>query len=194
MMQREENAIVIDFLPYGKSGEAQREPVVQLLGETQFTLLEATPKPGLTLAVGERVYIGKGDRDKVTHIRGRVQYNQLTNAGQQEAQRIIGDIVRSREAQFVHFLNRAGSVSIRVHALELLPSIGKKHLQAIVAEREKKPFESFADVNARVHNLGRVDEIFVQRIISELRGDEKYFLFVKMPPREDEERRPRRRF
>ncbi|MBI4360450.1 DUF655 domain-containing protein [Candidatus Micrarchaeota archaeon] len=191
MFKREENAFVLDFLPQGKSGEAKREPVVQLLGDAQFTLLEATPKPGEALALGEEVYIGRGDRNKVTHIRGRIQYNQLTNAAQRELEVQVGQIVLRREAEFVHFLNRAGSISIRVHALELLPSIGKKHLQALLSEREKKPFENFADVNARVHNLGRVDEIFTQRILSELRGDEKYYLFVKMPSRDDEPRRRR---
>lgn len=194
MFKREENAFVLDFLPQGKSGEAKREPVVQLLGDTQFTLLEAIPKEGETLSLGQEVYIGRGDRDKVTHIRGRIQFNQLTNVAQRELETQVGQIVSRREPEYVHFLNKAGSISIRVHALDLLPSIGKKHLQALLAEREKKPFESFADVNARVHNLSQVAEIFTQRILSEIKGNEKYYLFVKKPAREEDERRPRRRF
>jgi putative nucleotide binding protein len=71
-----------------------------------------------------------------------------------------------------------------VHTLELLPSIGKKHLAAILAAREEKPFANFADVHARVSSIGRVEDIFVQRILQELRGNEKYYLFAKAPSRE----------
>ena len=186
--KREENAIVLDYLPYGKSGEAQREPVAQLLGDLQFTLLEAIPKAGLTLSVGEKVYIGRGERDKIAHIRGRVTYQQMTNAAQQELERQIKAIVLLREPEFVQFLNRAGAISIRVHALEQLPSIGKKNLHHLLDERERKPFESFADAHGRLPQLGDVAHIFVERIIRELKGDEKYFLFVKLPSREERER------
>lgn len=186
--KREENAVILDYLPYGKSGEAQREPVVQLLGDLQFTLLEATPKAGLALNVGDKVYIGRGERDKITHIRGRILYNQLTNAAQQELERQIRTIVVNREPEFVQFLNRAGAISIRVHALEQLPTIGKKNLHHLLDERERKPFESFADAHARLPQLGDVAHIFVERIIRELKGDEKYFLFVKLPSREERER------
>ncbi len=187
-VKREEYAVVLDFLPNGKSSEARREPVAQLMGDLQFTLFEAIPKEGLKLEIGERVYIGRGDRDKIAHIRGRIQFNQLTNAAQQEADREIREVIRKREADFVHFLNFAGSISIRVHALEQLPSIGKKNLQSILSERERRQFESFDDVHARLPNLGKVEDIFVHRIMSELKGEEKYFLFVKMPSRDDRER------
>lgn len=186
--KREENAIVLDFLPYGRSSEAQREPVGQLLGDLQFTLLEAIPKAGMTLSIGERVYIGRGERDKVTHIRGRILYNQLTNAAQQELERQVKTIVIAREPEFIHFLNKAGAISIRVHALEQLPSIGKKNLHHLLDQREKKPFETFADVHSRLPQLGDVAHIFAERIVRELKGDEKYFLFVKLPSREERER------
>ena len=70
----EENAIVLDFLPYGKSTDTKKEPLAQLIGESYFTLLEVVPKPGITLAVGEKVYIGKGPRDKIDHIKSRIDY------------------------------------------------------------------------------------------------------------------------
>lgn len=186
MQKREEYAVVLDFLPYGKAGEARKEPLVQLLGGLQFTLLEATIKPDAKADIGERLYIGRGPRDKVIHIRGRIPYAQLTATAQREAQEGVRCIVAERENDFVQFLNRAGHLSIRSHALEHLPNIGKKHLEHILSEREKKPFESFADAEARVPHLTHLNESFVQRVMNELEGKEKYYLFVKMPSEEQE--------
>lgn len=186
VVRKEEYAVVLDYLPSGKAGEARREPVAQVLGNTYFTLLEIVSKPGIKMDAGQKVYIGKGVRDLVDHIKGRVLFNDLTNSGQRACEDEVRKVVMTREAEFIGFLNRAGALNIRVHTLELLPSIGKKHLQAILAAREEKPFTDFADVHARVSSIGRVEDIFVQRILQELRGNEKYYLFAKAPSREFE--------
>ncbi len=187
MFQREEYAIVLDLMPYGKAGEAAREPVAQLIGETQFTLLEATPKPDVKLAIGEKVYIGRGVRDKISRIRGRVTYNELTSAARNEAERMIKQIIKEREKTFVEFFNKAGAINIRAHTLEHIPSVGKKHLQAILDAREQKPFESFEDIQQRVPHLQKIDELLQERILHELTGDAKYYLFTKPPSRHYEE-------
>lgn len=187
-IKREEHAVVLDFLPQGKSGEARKEPVAQVLGETYFTLLEVVAKPGVSLSVGERVYIGREVRDKIDHIRGRILFHELTSAGQRECDAQIRKLVASREQEFVGFLNRADALNIRVHTLELLPSVGKRHLEALLQAREQKPFASFADLRERVPSFGRVEEIFVQRIVEELAGDSKYYLFTKAPARDHERR------
>ncbi len=179
MFGREEQAIVLDFLPYGKSGEAKREPLVQLLGVESFTLLEAVPKEGTSFNVGERVYVGKGDREKIERIRGRIKHGDLTNSAKTEVRRFILELVEEKEDYVVNFLNRAGPVSLRSHSLEHLPGVGKKHLSAILDAREKKPFQSFKDFNERVHHFGDVKEIIAERIVHELLGTAKYYLFTK---------------
>lgn len=186
MFKREEYAIVLDFLPQGKSGEARKEPLAQVLGESYFTLLEVIAKPGVTLKAGERVYIGKEVRDKVDHIRGRITFFELTAQAQRECVEQVRKLVLAKEQEFINFLNRADALNIRVHTLELLPTIGKKHLKALLQAREEKPFASFKDVRERVHGIGHVEEIFVQRIVEELRGESKYYLFTKAPARERE--------
>ena len=42
-MLSEDYAIVLDYLPHGKSSDFKEEPLAQLLGETHFSLLEAVP-------------------------------------------------------------------------------------------------------------------------------------------------------
>lgn len=186
MIKREEYALVLDFLPYGRSSGAQREPVAQIVGETYFTLLEVFLKPGTTVAMGDRLYIGRSERDKVDHIAGRITYAELTNSAQKELAAMLRKIVEAREQEFVGFLNRAGPINIRAHTLEQLPSIGKKHLQGILNERNKKPFAGFQDARERVPTLGNIEHIFVERILEEMRGESKYYLFTK-PMRSEED-------
>ncbi|MFA6048464.1 MAG: DUF655 domain-containing protein [Candidatus Micrarchaeia archaeon] len=188
MFKKEDYAIVLDFLPQGRATEARREPVAQVIGEQYFTLLEVSVKPDAKLAPGDRVYIGRDARDQVDHIRGRINSDGLTNGAQRELGPTIRKIILTREKEFVDFLNRAGAINIRAHVLELLPGVGKKHLQDLVAERSKKPFESFADVQTRVPHMIKAEELFVQRITEELKGGSKYYLFVKIPQGEREDR------
>ncbi|MCK7471524.1 MAG: DUF655 domain-containing protein [Desulfomicrobium escambiense] len=52
----------------------------------------------------------------------------------------------NREKWFVNFFNTARAVTPRMHALELVPGIGKKYMwQVINVTATRKPFEGFGD-------------------------------------------------
>jgi len=186
MIKREEYGLVLDFLPHGKAGSASSEPTAQIVGEAQFTLLEVTLKPGVTTQEGERLYLGKEERDKVERIIGRISYNELTNSARNALAPLLHKIIKSREPEFVQFFNHAGAINIRCHSLEMLPSVGKKHLQSILDARAKQPFTSFEDIQNRVPHIRSVEQIIVDRVLEEL-GGTKYYLFTK-PVREEERR------
>jgi len=76
-------------------------------------------------------------------------------------------------------------VTIRLHQLELIPGVGKKHMRDIIAEREKKPFENFADISARVPLLPDPAMLIVQRIEEELRGESKYYILTRPPQKRE---------
>jgi putative nucleotide binding protein len=177
--RREDYAYVLDFLQSGKSFTHRAEPVVQLLGEAMFTMLEATPKPEATMVFGERVYIGKDERDKILLIKARVTYEELTQTAKNELPNLVMKIVKNDEKHFVDVFNNAGALNMRQHALELLPGIGKKHLEAILKARDEKRFESFADISARVALLQDPAKLITERILAELRGDERFYMFTK---------------
>ncbi len=178
----EDYAYVLDFLPHGHPLEStplfKREPIAQVIGESYFTLLEVVPKPGIFLSTGERVYIGKGERDKVARVRRRITYNDLTVSARDELPSIIEKIVSTHEEKFVNFFNTASAITTRLHALQLLPGIGRKLLWIILDERKKKPFESFEDIKRRT-KIPDPKKLIVKRIIMELSGEDKYKLFVK---------------
>ncbi|MEM4626643.1 MAG: DUF655 domain-containing protein, partial [Candidatus Bilamarchaeaceae archaeon] len=58
----EDYAWVIEYLPMGHATQIKKEPIVQLVGENYFTLLEATVKPDASIVLGQRVYVGKENR------------------------------------------------------------------------------------------------------------------------------------
>lgn len=176
----EEHAIVLDYLPTGRSSSARPEPIVQILGEEKFTLLEAVPKRP-DIKVGERVYIGKGERDKISVIKGRMLYNDLTESSKNELPIAIAAIIKANEKKFVDIFNTASPLNIRMHSLELLPGIGKKHLAAILEARDEKKFESFADITARVSLLQDPVKLIADRVILELKGDSRFYILTRPP-------------
>ena len=177
--KREENAYVLDFMASGKSFSNRSEPITQLIGEEKFTLLEATIKPNASLALGERVYIGKDEREKILLIKSRIGYEELTQTAKNELPIVIATIIKADEKRFVELFNTAGPLNIRQHSLELLPGIGKKHLEAILKARNEKRFESLADISERVQLLQDPAKLITDRIITELMGDQRSYMFTK---------------
>ncbi|MFA4640960.1 DUF655 domain-containing protein [Pyrococcus kukulkanii] len=179
-VEYEEYAYVLDYLPNGypdlRTGHYLGKPVAQVIGEKAFTLLEVTPKEDLMLY--ERVFIGKGNRDKIAMINKKLSYEELTDTAKAELPYVIEEIVKNNEERFIKFFNVAPPITNRLHSLELLPGIGKKHMWDIIEEREKKPFESFEDLKKRVKGLPDPVKMIAKRILEELQGKDKYRIFV----------------
>ena len=181
----EENAYVLDFLPHGKPGFRptgragyHAGALIQCVGAEFFTVLEALVKEGLMLKPGDRVHVGKDSRQEVTYIIGRIGYEELTAAARAELSTVISKIVASREAWFVNFFNTARAITPRMHALELVPGIGKKYMWQVINERQRKPFESFEDLQKRTE-LPNPVKLITKRVMEELEGDSKYRLFTR---------------
>jgi len=178
-MEKEENAIVLEFLPNGYPLERKMMPIAQAIGEKNLTLLELVPRRGISLEVGEKVYIGEGKRDEVYYILGRLHREKLTESAKQQLQEFIEKNVNENEERFVEFYNKSEAINKRVHQIELLPGMGKKHMKEIIKEREKNPFENFDDIRNRIPNLPDPEKAIEKRIIQELIEMERFNLFVK---------------
>jgi putative nucleotide binding protein len=179
----EDFAYVLDFLLHGKlgarKGSYKAQPLAQIIGEAFFTLLEATTKDAMSVTPLERIYIGKDlPRDKISHIIGRIEYNDLTTSSKSELPLVIEEIVKRQEKKFVAFLNRAQAITPRKHSLELIPGIGKKYTWVILRAREKTPFISFKDVKERT-GVPDLVKLIVKRIIEELSTKSKYTIFTR---------------
>src|SRR3989338_7473139 len=180
---KEENVIVLDFLPNGYPLDERpmymKTPIVQALGKEHFVLLELVPKKGIHLQPYEEVYIGEGKRDKVHHIVGKLQKDKLTATAKSELEFAIANIVKKNENRFIDFFNNAQPLSTRMHQLELLPGLGNKHMWQILEVRKEKPFESFDDIRKRVKLIPDPEKVIVKRIVNEISGNEKHRLFTE---------------
>jgi putative nucleotide binding protein len=181
--QKEEYAIVLDFLqngyPFDNTPSYKKTAIVQMIGRDHLSLLEAVPKKDIYLKPHEEVYIGDGKRDQIHHVNGKLDPNKLTATARAEIEYIVNESVNKNPQPYVDFFNKAQPLSTRMHSLELLPGLGKKHMWEIIEAREEKPFESFEDIKHRVKLLPDPKKIVIKRILSEILGEEKYLLFVE---------------
>ncbi len=183
MRFQEEYAIILDFLPEGKPTEVKREPIAQAVGIKYFVLLELVPKRNVFLEPLEKVYIGKGFREKIEYIKKRIRYDELTSLAKDNLEDAVKKIIEEDEKRFIDFFNNAKPINVRIHQLELLPGIGKRLLYEILEERKKKPFESFKDIKDRIKSIPDPKRIILERILMEIKGEErsgrlKWRLFV----------------
>jgi putative nucleotide binding protein len=176
----EEYAYVLDFIQRGKSTtvRAREGIIIQAIGEEHLTLLELLGIQNMSFEVGERLYIGREGRDKVISVLGRLEYKDISQSAKNELTNIIEKIVIANEKRFVDYINMAPPVTPRIHALELIPGIGKTYMMTIIKERDKKKFESFADIQNRV-GLRDPAKLIAKRIIDEIAGEERRNLFVR---------------
>ena len=196
-VKKEEYAVVLDYLSRGyvtsDMSKFGGKPIAQAIGTEQFTLLELAPKNGVDLEIQDTVYIGKGKRDKIYRVLGKLDYENLTATSRIELEYAIRDIVEAQEDRFVEFFNTTDSVSTRLHTLELIPGIGKKYMWEIINAREEKPFESFEDISQRLPTIADPAGMIVKRVLQELdttnpkRGKNKYNIFTQAP----RQRKPR---
>ena len=178
----EEYACVLDILPEGRPDDRRqfrREAIIYGLGVDEFKIFEMAPILGAVINIGDRVFIGKEteERKQIERVRARVTYAELTHTAQSELGFLLEELVLEQEEKFIEFYNHAGPISRRYHSLELLPGLGKKTMEAVIAHR---PYTSFAEVEEKVSNLRHPEKLIAARIEHEIREPEqKYRLFVR---------------
>jgi putative nucleotide binding protein len=181
-MTKEEYAIVLDYLPHGyafdNTPSYKKTAIVQAIGKEKMVLLEAVPKKDVNIQILDEVYIGEGKRDKIHHVNGKLDPGKLTATAKAELELVIKKLVDKNQAKFLEFFNKSQPLTTRMHTLELLPGLGKKHMWEIIEERRVEPFKDFEDLKKRVKLMPDPQKIIIKRIFSELQGKEKYNLFV----------------
>jgi putative nucleotide binding protein len=176
----EEHAYVLDYKSRSKSTTVHGRTgiIVIAIGEERLTLLEILGIENSTFDVGERIYIGKEGRTKVQSVLGKIDYVKISDSAKNEIPMVVESIIKKNEKKFVDYINNAQPLTPRIHALELIPGIGKTYMNIIIKEREKEPFESFNDIEKRT-GLKEPIKHLSQRIIEEISGEARINLFVK---------------
>ncbi|MCK5283073.1 MAG: DUF655 domain-containing protein [Nanoarchaeota archaeon] len=182
--QKEEKATILDYLPNGYPFDTRpshlKNAVAQAIGKKHFVLLELVPKKEIYLQPHEDVYIGEGKRDKIHHIVGKIPLSKLTETAKSELSFVIKESIINNNKKFVDFFNNAQPLSTRMHQLELLPGLGKKHMWEIIEARRDEPFKDFEDLKKRVRLMPEPEKVIMKRIMQELGGEEKHNIFVEI--------------
>ena len=114
------------------------------------------------------------------HILGKLEISKLTMTAKSELEFVVAEYVKANSQRFVNFFNTAQPLTMRMHQLELLPGLGKKHMWEIIETRRDKPFQNFQDIKDRVKLMPDPEKVIVKRILLELLGEEKHRLFVEV--------------
>ncbi|MFB6297761.1 MAG: DUF655 domain-containing protein [Salinirussus sp.] len=173
-------AVVLDHLPHGRTEDDrpqyQKQPLAYAMDIEVFGLWEMVvddPEFG----IGDRIDI---DDDPGIEQVYAVDYEDLPGGAQSELEYAVEDLVAGNSDRFVDFYNEAQPITLRLHQLNLLPGIGKKLRNTILDERERRPFESFEDLESRVSGLHNPREVLVDRILEEIREEDlKYRTFAR---------------
>ncbi|MFW6017310.1 MAG: DUF655 domain-containing protein [Halapricum sp.] len=173
--------VVLDHLPHGRSDDErpqyEKEPLAYAVSLEEFRLFELVLSEDADVSIGDRIPIERGD--DIERAR-EIEYDDLSGGARSELAYAIEDIVDDDEDRFVEFYNDAQPITTRLHALNLLPGIGKKLRNNVLDARKRRPFESFEDIEARVGGLHDPKDVLVERILEEIEEtDLKYRIFAR---------------
>lgn len=176
----EEFAHILDFSITGKASTVKKREgiIIQAIGEERLTLLELLGDPKKNFDIGERVYIGREGREKIISVLGRLNFNDLSQSSKNEIPNVIETIININQKRFVDYINHAQPLTPRIHALELIPGIGKTYMKSIITEREIRKFEDFNDLQART-GIKDLQKLIAKRIVEEISGDTRMNIFVR---------------
>jgi putative nucleotide binding protein len=139
--------------------------------------LELLGVQNASFEIGERVFIGREGRNKILSVLGKLEYGAISASAKNDLPNIVDKIVLSSEQRFVSYINNSPPVTPRIHSLELIPGIGKTYMRSIIKERERKKFESFSDVQARI-GIKDIHKLISKRIVEEISGEVRMNLFA----------------
>ncbi len=170
---------------HSRKDKHKDKTIVQALGTSYLTLLELIPVNASSLTLMDELILDKEHRSNVQTIIGRISYDSLSNVAQVQLDAAISKVVEDNEERYVEWLNKAPSISIRLHSLQIIKGIGPKAMESILQARKVKKFTSFADFEERT-GVKDIKELIIARIQQEITDNtERHHLFTRPPPKED---------
>ena len=146
------------------------DAAIVVVTEPALHVIRLRPKQGAPLQmVGARIYMGTdhSQREVVQDVLGFARIRDLSNSANQEMPIVIQQIIEDSPEVFIQqFFNRAGNLSLKMHAFELLPGVGNKKAMEMVSSRGRVGWDSFAQLNEDC-NINAA-ELLARRFVSEI--------------------------
>ena len=125
--------------------------VIVVVTEPALHIIRLRPKTNSGIQmVGARLYMGidHSKREVVQDILGFARIRDLSNSTTMELPVVIQQIIEDSPEVFIQqFFNRAGNLSLKMHAFELLAGVGNKKALEMVAKRGRAGWENFAQLD-----------------------------------------------
>lgn len=175
--------IILDILPHGHPEEDKpswtKTPLTQVLTFPDFVLYEVKIEKNTNLKPEEKGFYEEFlQTGKLREVQKKIDYKDLTSTSKALIQPVLEKEILNYEEEFINFFNNSTAITPRMHALKLLPGIGKKLMWELIEAREKQKFVAFQDIADRTSISNPTKQIAL-RIIKELSRDVKYYLFSK---------------
>ena len=146
------------------------DAAIVVVTEPAMHVIRLRPKPGAEVQmVGNRIYMGivHSQREVVQDVLGFARIRDLSNAASTELPIVIQQMIEDAPEVFIQqFFNRAGNLSLKMHAFELLSGVGNKKAMEMVASRGRVGWENFAQLNEDC-NINAA-ELLAKRFVSEI--------------------------
>lgn len=125
--------------------------VIVAVTEERLIPCRLKPKDGITpLLTTERIYIGKNtaNREHVEDILGMASLGRMAPRVRMDLPLVVQIFVEENAQHFITtFFNRAGNLSLKQHAFELLHGVGNKKALQMVEQRGSSGFSDLAHLN-----------------------------------------------
>jgi len=147
----ENNAYVLDYFSREMGSKSDRNDIViiQLLGDSYFTLLEATSEKIDEIYIGKKISVGKENREIIDKILGRIKVKDLSDKSRERLEKTVKMIVDDKDEIIIDFVNNSKPINRAVHVLHLI-GISNSDTIEIIYEKEKSIFRSLTDLSYRL--------------------------------------------
>ena len=142
--------------------------ILYCVGEVDLTLLKVRAQAGCgRLEVGGRLELPTEESEgEVSQILGVARYREMSNFAQSALIDVVKTIIGDLPKKYLSFYNRAGNLSLKFHAFQLLPGVGPSKATQMVKTRTRLGWETMAEVDEAC----KIDstQLIAERLIEEL--------------------------
>jgi len=142
--------------------------IIHCITEQHLHLIKVRANPGCgILAPGQKLELPtEVESGKIALVLGKGRYRELPNQAQAAINDVMKEILSENPKSCMEFYNRAGPVSLKFHAFQLLPGIGQKKATQMMKSRVSAGWMTFEEVDeaCTIDSL----QLIVERLVEEL--------------------------
>ncbi len=150
-----------------QEGSGEGGGVINCITENHLYLIKARTKPGCgNLSSGKKLALPEDESSEIAMVLGRGRFRELPNTAQLALVDVVKQILSDNPKPSLTFYNRAGPVSLKFHAFQLLPGVGPSKAKKMIQSRTSMGWFSFEEVDeaCEIDSLQLISERLVEEL------------------------------